>query len=196
MDRRAFLRGASRHAAKTAVDLADQHAEKNAANWIRPPYALPEIDFLLSCTRCNACLEACPQQLIFPLSSSMGMPVVNTPALDLLNSSCLLCEDWPCVQSCEAGALQLVVESSAAEDAHERGLKPPKIANVCIDTQSCLPWLGPECGACAGSCPIDGALAWDGPRPMINQQACVGCAQCVEACILDTGAILISSSYA
>jgi ferredoxin len=65
---------------------------------------------------------------------------------------------------------------------------------VRIDTETCLPYLGPECGACADSCPVPGALRWEGGlRPVIDDEICTGCALCRQACILDPKAIGIAA---
>ena len=71
---------------------------------------------------------------------------------------------------------------------------PAKFALVRIDTNTCLPYSGPECGACADSCPVPGALEWEGGlRPVINEEICTGCALCREACIVDSKAIKITA---
>ncbi len=177
MDRRQFFRQAARRTARTALDEAVRRAEARARHWFRPPFALPELDFLLACTRCGACVEACPEGLIFPLPARRGAQVVNTPALDLLNKACRLCEDWPCVAACEPGALR-------RPEPGEDGAGPrPRLAAAAIDPLVCLPYRGPECGACAGSCPVPGALLWDGERPRIDPGACTGCGACRAACI-------------
>ena len=94
-----------------------------------------------------------------------------------------MCADWPCVAACEPDALTRP-DSPA----------PAKLARVHIDTDICLPYLGPECGACADSCPVPGALRWtDGVRPVIDEDVCTGCALCREACILDPKAVVVSA---
>ena len=105
MDRRSFFKSLGNKATQTVVEQLDKRATKQAGRWIRPPYALAELDFLLACSRCGACTEACPHGVVFPLSPHLGPEVVGTPALDLLNRACQLCHDWPCVQACEPGAL-------------------------------------------------------------------------------------------
>lgn len=187
MDRREFFRRGAGKVAETVIKEAEERVAKRAKHWLRPPYALPELDFLLACTRCNACIEACPEQVIFPLASRLGADVTGTPALDLLNKGCLLCDDWPCVQSCEPAALRMV------EPQAEESVSLPVLARVSIDTNTCLPFLGPECGACAGSCPVPEALTWDSERPVINDEVCTGCALCRQACILEPKAILVTT---
>ncbi len=189
MDRREFFRQGANKVAKVAVKGVENRARKKAAHWIRPPYAINELDFLLACTRCAKCTEACPHETIFPLPVRLGAEVVNTPALDLLNHACHLCTDWPCVTACEPQALQFPV----AEENEPVPL--PRLAQVSIDTATCLPYSGPECGACRAACPIDNALQWQMEKPTINTASCTGCALCHDACITSPKAIKISSLH-
>jgi len=191
MDRRDFFRRGLGKATEVAVKVADKRVSDRAKNWIRPPHSIPELDFLLACTRCNACIEACPHDVIFPLAARLGADVVNTPALDLLKTGCHLCEDWPCVTVCEPKALVLVVDEPS--DSGYEALK--KFANAEIVESLCLPFSGPECGACISACPIEGALSLEQEKPVISQEICVGCALCRDACIVEEKAITISSCY-
>lgn len=190
MDRRAFFKSLGNKATRSAVQHLDKRARKHAGHWIRPPYALPELEFLLACSRCGACTEACPHQVVFPLGGHLGPEVVGTPALDLLNRGCQLCNDWPCVQACETGALVRPLADDEQEPA------APRLAMAAIDTAACLPYNGPECGACADACPVEGALRWQGEKPVIDSAQCTGCALCRAACILEPKAISIRSLHA
>ena len=190
MDRRGFFKSLGKKAVNTAVKSADNHVSKRAANWIRPPYALTELDFLIACTRCDDCVKACPHQVIFKLPARLGAQVAGTPALDLTNKACQLCEDWPCVNACEDKALVL-----PEPDDNESQIPTPKLARVTIDVESCLPYNGPECGACAGSCPVPGALTWDMTRPVVGMTLCTGCGLCRQACIMDPSAIFVESLH-
>ncbi len=187
IERRNFFRKALQKTGESIVNHADAQARRRAEHWIRPPYALDELEFLLACTRCSDCFEACSYQVIFPLSARLGAQVVGTPALDLLNKSCHLCTDWPCVSACEHEALKL------PDGADDMPLPLPVMALAWIDTDVCLPYNGPECGACANSCPVPGALQWDREKPWINPSLCTGCAQCREACIVESRAIGVKS---
>lgn len=187
MDRRGFFRKALRKTGETVVQHADAQARRRAAHWIRPPFALDELEFLLACTRCSDCFEACTYQVVFPLPARLGAQVAGTPAMDLLNRSCHLCEDWPCVSACEHHALKL------PETSDNDPPSLPSMALAWIDTDRCLPYSGPECGACASSCPVPGALEWEMEKPRINQMACTGCALCREACIVEPKAISVKS---
>jgi len=165
---------------------ADTYLRNRATHWIRPPGAQGELDFLLNCTRCGECADACPHQVIFPLSARLGAQVAGTPAMDLLNKGCHLCKDWPCIAACEPGALEQPQSPPAAPTL-------PRMAVARVNIQACLPYSGPECGACASSCPVPGAMLWEQEKPRIDPDQCTGCAMCREACILDTKAIEISS---
>lgn len=194
MDRREFFRRSISRVAEKAVEKADTKIAARAVHWIRPPYAKTELEFLLSCTRCNACIDACSYKIIFPLSAKNGADVMQTPALDLLNSGCHLCQDWPCVTACEVNALSLLdVKPEKVENNTQ--LKPdlPRLAKAMINTEKCLPYQGPECGACATACVVEGALLWQGERPVINLELCTGCAMCRELCITEPKAIRITN---
>ena len=90
MNRREFFTAGIKTVSKKAVQIADDHVSQRARHWIRPPYALDELDFLLACTRCDVCVESCPHDVIFKLSTRLGAQVAGTPALDLLNNACHL----------------------------------------------------------------------------------------------------------
>jgi len=182
MKRRDFFRLGVRKATEIGAQVMSAAVESPAPNWIRPPFALSEPEFLETCTRCDKCIEACPHDVLFALPSARGPRATGTPAMDLLNRGCHMCADWPCVNACEPAALKQPEGPSLA---------PVKLAWVRIDTNTCLPYSGPECGACAESCPVPGALGWEGARPFIDEETCMGCALCREACIVDPKAIKI-----
>ena len=199
MDRRDFFRRGFSKATEVAVKVADKRVSEKAKHWIRPPFAIPELDFLLACTRCNACIEACPHDVIFPLAARLGADVANTPALDLLKSGCHLCDDWPCVNACEPDVLTFMDKESESIDYSEafkadtiKTRIVEKFANAKIDESVCLPFSGPECGACVSVCSVEGALTLVQEKPVIDQNLCVGCAMCREACIVEDKAISIT----
>lgn len=187
MNRRELFKQAAAKVTRLAVNEARMRATGRATHWIRPPYALDELEFLLACTRCGECTHACPHQVIFPLAARLGAQVAATPALDLLNHGCRLCADWPCVKACKPGALKL----PEAKDGEAIPL--PGLAAVSVNTATCLAYLGPECGACAASCPVPGALIWDQEKPRINPESCTGCGMCREACVVEPKAIEVKS---
>ena len=188
MKRRDLFKLGANKAIEITSRAAARKVAREAENWIRPPFAVNELDFLLACTRCDKCIEACPHDVLFKLPARWGIKAAGTPAMDLRVRGCHLCEDWPCVAACEPEALKL------PDGDGETPPEAAKLARVTINTKTCLPYLGPECGACAHACPIPGALEWeDGLRPVINQDVCTGCALCREACIVEPEAVDVSA---
>ncbi len=193
--RRLFLRSGVQKVAKATVDVAAAQLAAPPRNCFRPPFAADEWKFLELCTRCDKCLSACPHEVLFALPARHGPRLERTPAMDLLNKGCHLCADWPCVAACETGALALPPPPAAAtgeETPEAQPPTPPVLAQASIDTSACLPYMGPECGACAHVCPLPGALHWQGPRPYIEQDTCVGCGLCREACIVEPKAVRLA----
>ncbi len=191
MKRRHFFKLGARKAAQIASQVASEKFAMRAENWLRPPFAQEELRFLLACTRCDKCIEACTYDVLFRLPARLGRQVADTPAMDLLKRGCHMCSDWPCVGACEPGALTIPDRQNGIPP------EPAKFARVRIDRDACLPYSGPECGACAHSCPVEGALQWEGGvRPVINEESCTGCALCREACIVDPKAIKVAAFVA
>lgn len=182
--RRQFFRRMAGQTSDTVVKHVDAKVKEKARHWIRPPFAINELEFILTCTRCGDCARACPHQVIFSLPARLGADVVGTPALDLLNKGCHLCSDTPCVTACTVNALNRTATATITQI---------RLAQVSIDTSRCLPYMGPECGACASACPIQSALNFQNERPHIDPKYCTGCAQCREACIIEPKAISLAS---
>jgi ferredoxin-type protein NapG len=181
--RRAFLQNGLEQIRQTTLAVVDAQAEALAARYIRPPGARPELEFLLLCSRCDDCRNACPHGLIFSLPRAFAA-AIGTPALDLLHEACALCPDWPCIAACTTGALQ--PPSSWGPPG-----TLPVLARAGIDEGECLPYRGPECGVCRDACPVPGALVFQDERPRIDPAHCVGCAACRVACPVEPKAVWI-----
>lgn len=191
MARRHFMKLGASKVAEAGSKLIEHKVNKNAERWIRPPFAKAELDFLLNCSRCGDCIDACPHQVIFPLAISAGASVVSTPAMDIINKGCHLCDDWPCVTACTEKALSFPEKTDNSQMPKPKDCPP--MAKAKINIELCLPYSGPECGACRSSCPVTDCLIWNNEKPSIKTENCIGCGLCKEACITSPKSIDIST---
>lgn len=132
---------------------------------LRPPWALPEDSFIDRCTRCNDCLQACPQKIL--VTGDGGYPSV-----DFKLGECTFCGD--CLSACKPKAL---LRQEAAQSAW-----PYKAAIG----EDCLPRQGVECRVCGDFCDAR-AIRFTprlggSPLPEINLETCTGCGACLAAC--------------
>src|SRR5215204_338016 len=74
--------------------------------YFRPPGALAEIGFLAACTRCGACIEACPPHALARVPPDGGL-AAGTPYLDMATEPCVACSTMPCAAACPTPALMV-----------------------------------------------------------------------------------------
>lgn len=140
--------------------------------FVRPPGAVPDPGLFVSlCTSCGDCIIACSNYAIFRLSEIHG------PLMNPNYKACLLCEDYPCIASCETGALRPLEKDTLPYFGYAR-----------INEEKCLnyPLKGTKkrklnCQACFDSCPVEGAITTQNKVPEI-QNSCVGCGICKSKC--------------
>jgi ferredoxin-type protein NapF len=128
----------------------------------RPPGALPEAAFVQVCTRCQACVQACPEGVL-------RLGDGGFPQVDFSQAGCTLCGG--CVRACAPAAL-----------------KPPAAFSgwVVQAGAACLAAQGVACRLCGDGC--DHAALRFPPRrggvavPVVQAQACTGCGQCLPLC--------------
>lgn len=156
-------------AAEMAMDsLADRFTPLVA----RPPGALAEVPFLMQCTRCGECSNACPAGAILVLGDGAGI-AAGTPFLDVNDHRpCVACFDAPCMPACPTGALRMVEISTAV------------MGTAVVDRDLCLAWTGGSCTACYDACPFqdDAILHDEDGKPYIDPRECIGCGMCRAPC--------------
>lgn len=132
---------------------------------VYPPWSVTESLFFDSCTRCNACIDVCPSNII--QRGSGGFPEVN-----FQRGECDFCGE--CAQSCQSGAL------------HYSEAMAPWWNVVTIDTQRCLPEQGVMCLTCSEQCDVEaiqfkptlGGIS----SPQLDTSLCTGCGACIAPC--------------
>lgn len=68
----------------------------------RPPGALrDEAEFKSRCTGCDACMKACPVNVIMVDDLVKRYPVIYPKT-----APCVHCEGYPCIAACPTGALR------------------------------------------------------------------------------------------
>jgi len=151
---------------------------------LRPPGALPEDDFLAACVRCGQCVEACPFKTL-ELAGADGGVALATPYFDAEKIPCYLCQGYDeleCIAACPTKALQPV-----------DGIREVAIGTAVIVEEICLAYNCVVCRSCWHACPLPGeAISFDSMlRPVVNEEACIGCGLCTLACPTETTSIPI-----
>jgi MauM/NapG family ferredoxin protein len=154
------------------------HAERPAPppprpSYLRPPGALPEPEFRAACTRCDACLIACPRESIRRAGPELGPEHEGTPVVLPAEQPCWLCADLPCIRACEPGAL---LPLGAPREA--------RLGRVRIREQVCFSAQGNPCDVCAERCPVrpKAVRVSTGSAPELDTELCTGCAVCAWLC--------------
>jgi ferredoxin-type protein NapG len=150
--------------------------EGDAFPLLRPPGAVSEPAFLEACTRCGDCAEACPHDAIRTAPERLR-EAGETPIIDPFTAPCLMCEDLPCIASCETGAL--------------RSEAPAALGSAQVQPLDCLNRMSTSCSVCVERCPVPGAMAFSGDVPAVNDSLCTGCGICQHVCPAPQNAILM-----
>lgn len=147
---------------------------------MRPPWALDEAAFLARCTRCAACIEACPTDLL--VKGSGGFPEADfTPGR--APAGCTFCGE--CLSVCRDGALTKI-----------EGQLPWSLQAVF--GESCLAARNVVCRTCGEACEMR-AISFP-PRlggislPQLSAAACTGCGACLADCPTQAIRLLADSS--
>ncbi len=175
---RAILRaaGASDPGAEAAAAAQAAARRRVAFPVHRPPGAVDEETFLRDCTRCDACLEACPKDAIVHAPRRFRQ-AAGTPMIDPHRAPCRMCEDFPCIAACEPGVLSAQL--------------PVKMARALITEPLCLAHMGTTCTVCVEHCPVPGAITLESGKPRIDEDRCTGCGVCHYVCPAPENAVIV-----
>ena len=141
--------------------------------YFRPPGAMAEIGFLAACTRCGACIDACPEHALVKVSGDGGL-AAGTPYLEPASTPCIACPTMPCAAACPTPALT----------APETGWAGYRLGDLELRPEHCLTFRGSSCHLCVDACPMgDAALTLDAAgHPVLRREGCVGCGVCLQVC--------------
>lgn len=168
---------------------------------LRPPGALDEFDFLTKCSRCDKCIEACPQQTLVKGGSDKGLGL-NAPFFEPRGMPCFLCTELPCIPACPDEALVWPKRTLASGEVVE-GPRAVKIGTARVLSELCLTYATEEreaqaCRTCVDRCPFPGVAIRIGegvdgipPHPEVVADACTGCGLCVFGCPTPEPAIIV-----
>lgn len=167
--RRAFFRRPS-----TLKTHAENNKKTTASELLpqRPPWVLNESLFTDQCTRCNECIKACEEEIIF--KGDGGFPEV-----DFHRGECTFCEG--CLNACEPKALFKQADALLNQQAF--------YFEITID-DSCLAKQKTHCQSCKDVCD-PGAISMPWPKdvsagaiqtPEIAIADCTSCGACVSTC--------------
>lgn len=154
-----------------------QIATQKGQSYIRPPGAIDEAEFVKRCIRCHKCGENCPNDVIRFVGPEGPPEARGTPYLVPREKGCILCQT--CNNGCPSGALRPVDPEAYPPPPHM------KMGVAELDPNLCHSNHGYICGICIRACPYEGVAMTAGPweSPQINEEACVGCGLCEQACV-------------
>lgn len=181
-------------------------------NFLRPPGALKEKDFLSTCIKCGQCVQVCPYHTLSLLDINTGSSA-GTPYVNARQRGCYLCDLLPCVLACPSGSLNHAI--TEAKDV-KMGVAILKNPSKCLalldkkvtkeDIQEILThsnknereekvlkevenYVGKACTICADLCPYpqkEKAITMvqdkQGRWYPEVRSECVGCGVCEELC--------------
>ena len=155
--------------------------EPGSQIFLRPPGALPEEDFLQTCTASGRCIESCPVAAIKPAWSDDPLKD-RRPVIEARSQACVVCQDLSCMSACPSGALQPMSANAI------------RMGEAIVSESTCVRSEGEDCQICVDKCPL-GPLAIDipdlGGEVVVHTDGCVGCGVCEMYCPTDPKAIVI-----
>ena len=187
LSRRQFLGSVAGGVALSALPAAVGLPSFKQKDYLRPPGALRESDFLDHCLRCGLCAHVCPTNVIQMDVGSSGLAGLCTPVVNPRYGYCEYnCRK--CLEVCPSHALKPL--SLSEKQAF-------KIGTAVVDRSRCYTYAdGYDCGVCEEHCPVpDKAIRFR--EVMVNNHRgelvkvrqiyvrpdlCIGCGICQNVC--------------
>jgi ferredoxin-type protein NapF len=152
--------------------------------FIRPPGAVPESEFLRTCIRCGECMKSCLTNTLQPCFWESGLSGLWTPKMDLRFA--------PCEQNCNVCGkvcpTQAIRSLSLEEKTHA------KVGTAVLRKELCLVWAQDKlCLICDEICPYNAIVfrTVEGyRRPVVIASRCNGCGFCEQRCPIQGGSAI------
>lgn len=145
---------------------------------IRPPGAVPELEFLTRCIRCGECMKACATNTLQPVWLMAGLEGIFTPAMAPRLAACAI-NCTVCGRVCPTGAIR---DLPLIEKQHV------KVGTAWIERRNCLVWeQDKKCLVCDECCPYNAVSFRSVPErknavPFVVGNRCTGCGWCENKC--------------
>jgi len=179
MDRRNFIKFISVLTPTIPLMSSSYSRNNNLTTIIRPPLALLEDDFVKACINCHRCGEVCSTNCIKFVDKLEDINMYDTPYIRPREKGCILC--MKCTNVCPSGALRPIKNDQDGDVI----LDNVKMGTARVDKNICNSYNKYTCGVCVRACPFSGkalkAEVWE--KPVVDENLCVGCGLCEQACI-------------
>ena len=156
---------------------------------IRPPGALPEMEFLALCSRCGECMVACPTNTLQPIWLDAGFMGLFSPGLNLRRGYCSP-DCRMCGEICPTDAIRNLSKEERVW---------AKTGTAVIFRRKCLAWEQQKsCMVCDEVCPYKAVefrkeLGNPVPVPQVREEKCAGCGYCEHFCpVQNQSAIVVT----
>lgn len=102
-------------------------------DFLRPPGAINEVEFMHACIKCGLCVQICPVNAIKLAGAHEGLSY-GTPYIDVRNQACdFSCDALQCVETCPTSVLNFEQFKEAGSKAVENAAKDIDINNTDIN---------------------------------------------------------------
>ncbi|OGV21124.1 MAG: hypothetical protein A2X47_05735 [Lentisphaerae bacterium GWF2_38_69] len=162
---------------------------KTSALPIVPPGSDSIKHFTENCTACHLCVSQCPTKVLKPSLFEYGIAGLMQPRLDYNSGYC----DYNC------NICNKICPTKAIKPLSLSDKQNISIGLASIDESICIPYAkGTACAACDEMCPTGAThmIKYKNglPAPKVDNDICIGCGACENACpVAPKKAIIVTS---